>query len=71
MRQGGEGESRTPFKEVPGGVVWGGDSAGAPMKVWLVELSVMSESLGVAMTVLRRHGGRGVREKRREEAMGK
>lgn len=41
------------------------------MKVWLVELSVMSESLRVAMAVLRRHGGRGVREKRREEAMGK
>lgn len=50
-------------------MVWGGDSAGAPVKAWLVELSVMSESLRVAMTVLRRHGGRGVGEQRREEGM--
>lgn len=40
------------------------------MKAWLEELSVMPESLRVAMTVLRRHGGRGVREERREEGMG-
>lgn len=39
-------------------------------EAWLAELSVMPESLRVAMTVLRRHGGRGVREERREEGMG-
>lgn len=36
----------------------------------LAELSVMPESLRVARTVLRRHGGRGIREERREEGKG-
>lgn len=39
-------------------------------EAWLAELSVMPEFLRVAMTVLRRHGGRRVREERREEGLG-